>query len=62
MINSPPGGMNECDLEYANLIEEIKMVEDLKYQLGIINNTNPVQNSNAPYLLQSSHNFNEERV
>jgi hypothetical protein len=34
--------MNEYDLEYANLIEEIKMVEDLRYQLGIVNNTNPV--------------------
>lgn len=42
-MNSPPGlTINECDLEYENLIEEMKMIEDLKNQLATINLTNTV--------------------
>ncbi|CAD8073811.1 unnamed protein product [Paramecium sonneborni] len=57
------GEINECDLEYENFIEELKMVEDLKNQLANINmiNTTHNQNSTQRLLLKSEHVF-EDRV
>ncbi|CAK71970.1 unnamed protein product (macronuclear) [Paramecium tetraurelia] len=55
--------IDECDLEYENAIEEIKMVEDLRNQLAQINMINTAHNQNSSKrLLQSSDNFFEERV
>ncbi|CAD8086203.1 unnamed protein product [Paramecium sonneborni] len=63
-LNSPLGGItNECDLEYQNLIEEIKMIEELKNQLATINiNSTTQNNQNDPFLLQNSDNQFERRV
>ncbi|CAD8084665.1 unnamed protein product [Paramecium sonneborni] len=63
-LNSPPGGITyECDLEYENLIEDIKMIEELKNQLATINMNNTAQNNqNDPFLLQNSDNQLEGRI
>ncbi|CAD8180216.1 unnamed protein product [Paramecium octaurelia] len=62
-INSPPRGplLNECNLEYEDLIEDIKMIEDFKTQLASINRT--AQNKmNDLFLLQNSNNQIERRI
>ncbi|CAD8156585.1 unnamed protein product [Paramecium octaurelia] len=55
--------IDECDLEYENAIEEIKMVEDLRNQLAQINMINTAHNQNSTKrLIQNSDHFFEERV
>ncbi|CAD8077604.1 unnamed protein product [Paramecium primaurelia] len=63
-LNSPPGGiLNECDLEYENLIEDIKMIEDLRNQLATVNINSTTQNNQKdPFLLQNSDNQLEGRI
>ncbi|CAD8078829.1 unnamed protein product [Paramecium sonneborni] len=57
------GEINECDLEYENLVEELKMVQDLKNQLANINMINTAHHQNSTKrLLQNSEHFFEERV
>ncbi|CAD8174955.1 unnamed protein product [Paramecium pentaurelia] len=55
-MNSPPRGLlNECNLEYENLIEDIKMIEEFKNQLASININRTAQNKlNDLFLLQNS--------
>ncbi|CAK56775.1 unnamed protein product (macronuclear) [Paramecium tetraurelia] len=64
-LNSPPGcgPLNECDLEYENLIEDIKMIEELRNQLATININSTAQNNQKdPFLLQNSENQLQGRI
>ncbi|CAD8077568.1 unnamed protein product [Paramecium primaurelia] len=47
-LNTPPPSktlMNECDLEYDNLIEEKKMIEEFRNQLASLTMNNTIQNT-----------------
>ncbi|CAD8174993.1 unnamed protein product [Paramecium pentaurelia] len=52
-LNTPPltkTMINECDLDYDNLIEEKRMIEEFRNQLASVNNT--IQNNSKEPLIQ----------
>ncbi|CAD8084709.1 unnamed protein product [Paramecium sonneborni] len=54
-LNTPPLTktlMNECDLEYDNLIEEKKMIEEFRNQLASVSMNNTIQNNSKELLVQ----------
>ncbi|CAD8086157.1 unnamed protein product [Paramecium sonneborni] len=65
-LNTPPPTktlMNECDLEYDNLIEEKKMIEEFRNQLASVTMNNTIQNnSKEPFIQQQQQCENASEI